>query len=167
VNGALVPALADAARVLGWNGQLRWPVVLFGAQFGVVCNIDADPDAGPNGGWLAGCDRPGRDAGAVRRASLLAGYSRRAVVLPDSGDILAALVDATVLDVGLVVDGRLLAPAGPVVASLWTEPGAARGNQHWRKLVTAVRTAPDHGPVPAVSTVDDPRGTTATKGQPS
>jgi hypothetical protein len=158
VNTAQVQALAEAARVLGWHGQLRWPVVLFGAQFGVVCEASADPAAGPNGGWLVGCVRPGRDAGAVRRASLLAGYSRRAVVLPDSGDVLAALVDATVLDIGLVVDGRLLAPAGPVVASLWTQPDAARRNPHWRKLVTAVHTAPDHGPVPAVSTVDGPRG---------
>ena len=149
MSTAQAQVLAEAARVLGWRGQLRWPVVYLRTQFAAVCDPSADPAAGPAGGWLIGCLRPGRDAAAVRRVSLLAGYARRAVVLPDNSEVLAALVDATVLDVGLVVAGQLLAPAGPVVASAWTQP-AATPDRHWLAFAAAVLTAPDHGLVSAV-----------------
>lgn len=148
--------LAEAARVLGWSGQLRWPVVHYRTHFAMVCDPTLDPAAGPGGGWLIGCLRPGRDAAAVRRMSLLAGYARRAVVMPDNNEVLAALVDATVLDVGLVVAGQLLSPPGPVVPSNWTRPDASP-DPRWLAFAAAVLTAPDHGPVPALSTVDGAR----------
>lgn len=153
MTAAQVRVLAAAARVLGWSGQLRWPVVHYRTHFAAVCDPSADPAAGPGGGWLIGCLRPGRDAATVRRMSLLAGYARRVAVMPDNTEVLGALVDATVLDVGLVVAGQLLAPAGPVVPSPWTQPGATPDSR-WLAFAAAVLAAPDHGPVPAVSTVD-------------
>jgi hypothetical protein len=71
---------------------------------------------------LAGAIVDGRDPRrAMRDASPLAGYSPRAVVLDYRAELLAALVDAAVLDQGVVLaragDVRLLAQAGPRVAA--------------------------------------------------
>lgn len=153
VNAAQLRVLGDAARVLGWQGQLRWPVVYLRCHFAMICDPAIDPATGPAGGWLLGCLRPGRDAAAVRRCSILAGYARRAVVMPDNPEVLAALVDATYLDVGLVVAGKVLAPAGPVVPSTWTRRGVPP-DPAWLAFAAAVLTAPDHGPVSPVSSVD-------------
>jgi hypothetical protein len=157
VSAAQVRTLAEAAQVLGWKGQLRWPVVHVRTHFAVVCDAGVDPAAGPAGGWVIGCLRPGREAAAVRRCSLLAGYARRAVVMPDNPEVLAALIDATVLDVGLVVAGQLLAPAGPVVPSHWTRPGVP-ADPSWLAFAAAVLTAPDHGSVPIVPPVSNVDG---------
>lgn len=150
VSAAQLRVLSDAARLLGWHGQLRWPAVAFRTHFAAVCDPAIDPATGPRGGWLIGCLRPGRDANAVRRCSLLAGYARRAVVMPEGPDVLAALVDATVLDVGLVVAGQVLLPPGLVVASGWSQPGAT-ADPRWLVFAAGVLTAPDHGPVPTVA----------------
>lgn len=70
---------------------------------------------------LVGALLDGRAAGdaarVVQGASLLAGYCPRAVLLNDTPDLMAALIDAAVLDVGIVVQRggqvRVMSRPGP------------------------------------------------------
>lgn len=71
---------------------------------------------------LVGCLVPGRGCDAIARASMLSGYAARAVLVPDQDDIVQLLVDAALLDQGVVVyrDGGVtaFAQAGPKVRGL-------------------------------------------------
>lgn len=71
---------------------------------------------------LDGCLVESAEASAaVRDASLLAGYTARAVLVPDQGNVLALLADAALLDQGVLLQGpegvTLLAQAGPRIAA--------------------------------------------------
>jgi hypothetical protein len=69
---------------------------------------------------LMGCLILGSGSSATAQASLFAGYSPRAVLVPDRGDVLGVLVEAALLDQGVVLrsgDGiDALSEAGPRVA---------------------------------------------------
>lgn len=142
---------AEAIRLMGWGACAVGPVEFGGVRFWAGVCIDRAEHAhriqmrtGPvlDRGRLAaylelpqgsrtiqptirllGCLVGDDDAvGAMRDASLLAGYAPRAVLIPDKEDLTALTVDAALLDQGIVVyrNGclRLLAEAGPRVTGL-------------------------------------------------
>jgi hypothetical protein len=148
-------ALVRAVETLGWWGELRWPVRFSGLTFAAVHRSESDPLAGPGERWLVGCLVLGEDRSAVADASLLAGYSRRAVLLSEDSEALPAAVDAAVLDVGLVLDSVhatvLMTDAGPVVESHPTS-GDCRRDHRWARFVRAILATP------AVASLPDPFG---------
>lgn len=140
-----------AVEELGWRGEIVGPVDFGGARFYAVACPDLDEHARRRRAGLAalvGCrevlagylaapsapdiPRPAVELQgvlvyeqdidqAIRRASLLASYSPRAVLAESSTpDLVAAQIDAAVLDQGLVLvdhaHPRLLAAPGPRVA---------------------------------------------------
>jgi hypothetical protein len=138
---ALSPTtIEEAAECLGWVGDTVGPVSFGGVCFWAVADV-----SGPAGGEgrldvrLSGCLLPGRTgrtgrtghadhtgSALMRQASLLAAYTPRAVLVADGQDLTGVLVDAAILDQGVVVAGvngvRLLAGAGPRVALDPTTP---------------------------------------------
>ena len=141
--------VVQAVRQLGWQGQVAGPVRFGGLRFWAVADLDLvehdrrlSRSLGPivDRDTLARClDTTARKSGeiglplrlagclvvaqnpqrAARDASLLAAYAPRAVLVPDACDVLGLLVDAAVLDLGVVCQGaggmRLLMHAGPRV----------------------------------------------------
>jgi hypothetical protein len=143
------PRAAEAILLLGWGGCAVGPVAFSGVRFWAGIDVDSNEHArreqagiGPvlardalaellvSGEFLTplrpavsllGCLVIGHDATmATQDASLLAGYAPRAVLVPDTEDLVALMVDAAVLDQGIVVSQdsnvQLLANAGPRVA---------------------------------------------------
>ncbi len=142
-------SVVQAVRLLGWLGQVAGPVRFGGLRLWAVADLDlAEHDRRLRRGLGPIVDRemlerrldeaarkpgeiglPLRLAGclvvaqnpqsATQDASLLAAYAPRAVLVPDVCDVLGLLVDAAVLDQGVVCQGpggmRLLAHAGPRV----------------------------------------------------
>jgi hypothetical protein len=120
---ALSPTtIEEAAGCLGWVGDLVGPVSFGGVCFWAVADVSGSacgegrPDV-----HLSGCLFAGRVSSApLREASLLAAYTPRAVLVVDGHDLTSVLVDAAILDQGIVVAGangvQLLANAGPRVA---------------------------------------------------
>jgi hypothetical protein len=117
--------LAEAAQQLGWDGTVLGPIEFGGARFWAIAR-GTPADAGgtePPSVHLAGylLTGPAR-TDLVREASLLAAYVPRAVLVDGRRDLTGLLVDAAVLDQGVVVIGpeesrvRLLATAGPRIA---------------------------------------------------
>jgi hypothetical protein len=116
--------LAEAAERLGWSGDVVGPVAFGGARFWVVAQVtpaDTSGEGRPSvhimGCLFTGPARPD----LLREASLLAAYAPRAVLVQARGDLTGLLVDAAILDQGVVTVGpeadvRLLAGAGPRVA---------------------------------------------------
>ncbi|MDQ2708780.1 MAG: hypothetical protein M3Z25_14580 [Actinomycetota bacterium] len=82
---------------------------------------------------------------AIQHASFLSGYSPRAVLLDDRVDLLPVLVDAAVLDQGVVVTrasgAELLAQPGPRVA------GTVFNAREWDLLETVYANWLDRRPV--------------------
>ena len=81
------------------------------------------------GGCIIASDAP---ATAIANASLFAGYSRRAVLVPDTCDVIRVLVDASILDQGVVLRTSAglerLADPGPRV------PGHGFDAREWEFL---------------------------------
>lgn len=134
--------LVDAASKLGWRGEVIGPVSFGGVTFWAVCDesgTDASVGDDELQRRLSGCLFGGSSGEAlVHDASLLAAYAPRAVVVDDDADVIGLLVDAAVLDQGVVAVGaqgvRVLSTAGPRVAS---GPVTPRG----RRLLEAVEAA--------------------------
>lgn len=158
------PTVVAGCRSLGWLGQVVGPVRFGGIRFWASVDVDqreharrrsagleAITDRRALAGELAaqecerrlqlpialeGClvvsEHPGS---ALNDASLLAGYSSRAVLVPNSNDVLGVLADAALLDQGVVVHAHgtitMLALAGPKVpASIDLQP------REWELLET-------------------------------
>ena len=129
------PDILESVQLLGWTGETVGQIDFGGVQFWAVAEIDVrehrrrvasgrgpvvDRDVleqalvsglvrasiGPPV-RLVGClltDRSPRLAS--RSASLLAGYSRRAILIDDSPAVLGSLIDAAALGQGVVVRSR-------------------------------------------------------------
>lgn len=114
--------MADAAMALGWSGT---PVRVrhCGEQAWAIAALTEPGDSDD-------CGYPVRMAGVLvagtagtdptGRASLFAGFCPRAVLVPESSDLLPIQVDAALLDQGVVTvsaddSTTLMSPAGPVV----------------------------------------------------
>lgn len=140
---------AEAIRMLGWGECAVGPVAFSGVRFWAGVKVDSSEHArreqagiGPvlardalarllaSGNFpkalrpaasLLGCLVVGHDAvRATQEASLLAGYAPRAVLVSDKEDLVALMVEAALLDQGIVVSRdsglQLLTNAGPRVA---------------------------------------------------
>lgn len=137
--------IVDAAEALGWRGEVRWPVQAHGVTFAAVCG--AAGVGGPGSGWLAGCLVVSRDqTAAVQAASLLAGYSPRAVLVSDPQDVVDLQMQAALLDQGAVVvqDADVVAVSSPgdVVPSPLQVDDAWKFDEGWLELQHAVGSAP-------------------------
>src|SRR5689334_7036863 len=112
--------LVDAASKLGWRGDVVGPVTFGGVTFWAVVDMSTAEEV-QGRPRLSGCLFGGAGwATSVREASLLAAYAPLAVIVDSSADAVALLVDAAVLDQGVLMaraDGlELLSAAGPRVA---------------------------------------------------
>lgn len=120
--------IAEAARCLGWVGDVAGPVSFGGVCFWAVADVSRSGDGeGRPEVRLSGCLLAGHAGPALQReASLLAAYTPRAVLVGAGRDLTGVLVDAAILDQGVVVAGaggvQLLATAGPRVAFGPTTP---------------------------------------------
>jgi hypothetical protein len=128
---ATAAAVSEAAERLGWHGDVVGPVEFGGTRFWAVVSVDRTRDrAGQRGALqLLGCLFTGAPTTALTEAaSLLAAYAPRAIVVDGSQDLTDLMMEAAVLDQGLVaVVGRdgveVLVRPGPRVS---TGPISAR-----------------------------------------
>ena len=118
-----VITVAEAAEQLGWDGTVVGPIEFGGARFWAIAQILPADGNERRCVHIAGCLFAGAArADLLREASLLAAYAPRAVLVDGRRDLTGLLMDAAVLDQGVVVvsyEGpgvRLLAAAGPRVA---------------------------------------------------
>jgi hypothetical protein len=122
VSAPSLTMIAEAARYLGWVGDVVGPVSFGGVCFWAVADVSRSGDGeGRPEVRLSGCLLTGHAGPALlRKASLLAAYTPRAVLVGAGHDLTGVLVDAAILDQGVVVAGaggvQLLATAGPRVA---------------------------------------------------
>jgi hypothetical protein len=146
-----VTTLVEAAERLGWSGDVVGPVAYGGARFWAVaqvtpadCSDEGRPSVHITGCLFTGPARPD----LLCEASLLAAYAPRAVLVQERGDLTGLLVDAAILDQGVVAVGpegvRLLASAGPRVA-----PGPASPRE--QQLLDCVYSAWRAGQVATVA----------------
>lgn len=162
-----VLVVGQAADALGWAGE---PVqIRFGGEdawaVAALTSAHVDEPATPNTSGPGTADLSAGTLPSVRiagvivagtatsnvgvRASVFAGYSPRAVLVPDGPGVLAVQVAAAMLGQGVVVatDGgaRLLSPAGPAQPGF---AGAAEGAQHrLRERVYDSLVGSEAGPV--------------------
>lgn len=155
------PDIMESVRWLGWPGETVGQIDFGGVQFWAVAEFDGGEHRrrvasgrGPvlnrdvlesvlAGGLARASIRPpARLVGclvadssprrASRTASLLAGYSRRAILIDDGPAVLGALIDAAALGQGVVVRSRsglrMLSEADPRV------PGAGFEAREWELL---------------------------------
>src|SRR2546430_4827430 len=99
--------LVEAIKGLGWDGDVVGPLSFGGARFWAVTRIQMpdDSDCGQPEVQLIGCLVAGTPPNVVREASLLAAYAPRAVLVGHGQDLTGLLVDAAMLDQGVVVLG--------------------------------------------------------------
>ncbi|MDQ1305808.1 MAG: hypothetical protein QG671_1640 [Actinomycetota bacterium] len=123
------PVTRAAADALGWIGDIVGPVDFAGVRFLAVVDAEAlaerppssqEPPSEQGRPWLTGALVEGpATPGLLRAASRLAAYAPRAVLVRERRGLTGFLVDAALLDQGVVVAGAdgvtVLAPAGPVV----------------------------------------------------
>lgn len=137
--------IVEAVRVMGWRGEIRWPVDFDDLTFAAVCS--GERVSGPGMGWLVGCVVPSSDQTlAVQDASQLAGYSARAVLVADPGDVIDLQLQTSLLDQGAVVksDRHVVAvnPPGDVVPSPLQLDDAWKVDRRWSELQHAVLSSP-------------------------
>lgn len=137
--------LARAAEQLGWEGDVAGPIEFSGVRFWAVAQVSSSPQPTEHGAdvHLAGCLFAGpAHPDLLRAASLLAAYSPRAVLVDERGDLTGLLVDAALLDQGVVALGpeglRVLARPGPRVAQ---GPITPREQELLSRVHTAWETA--------------------------
>lgn len=138
-------SIAKAVRAVGWRGVLRGPVAFGGTVFLAVCR-PREPLGAPGSPWLAGCLIPAADPRtAMREASLLAGYSRRAILVREPADPLDIQLQTALLDQGVVIecDGELtvLSTPGDVVPSPLQEHDGWLHDTRWLAFHQAVMAA--------------------------
>jgi hypothetical protein len=113
--------VTDAADRLGWDGDVVGPVEFGGARFWAVVKVHPGNGIDRPVVHVAGClfVGPAR-SDLLREASLLAAYAPRAVLVDTKDDLSGLVMEAAVLDQGVVVSEggqvRLLTAAGPRVA---------------------------------------------------
>lgn len=139
-------ALAEAAERLGWHGDVVGPIDFGGARFWAVVDVGGAPDllAQRNSVQLVGCFFVGTAGTAItEEASLLAAYSPRAVLVADTDDVTDLMMEAAILDQGVVVRGpstvEVLVSPGLRVASGPTGP---RENRLLDRVYEAWRRRP-------------------------
>src|SRR5690349_4861087 len=122
----LAPSMAtlvEAIKGLGWDGDVVGPLSFGGARFWAAARIHMPQSRKSDRPevQLVGCLIAGAPPSVVREASLLAAYAPRAVLVNHGQDLTGLMVDAAVLDQGVVVleqaGVRILATAGPRVSS--------------------------------------------------
>lgn len=136
--------VVSAVRMLGWRGEVRGPVNFAGVRF-VSVSTD-EPIGAPGAGWLIGCVVPGVEARtAVQAASLLAGYSPRAVLVRECADVVDLQLETALLDQGAVLDSdgelTLLSEPGPVVPSPLQDVDTWQTDATWLSLHEAITSA--------------------------
>lgn len=148
MDSAEATAVSQAAVALGWNGTpvaVRWA----GESAWAIASLEPGQPAAPSSAVeIAGVVVTGT-AGSrpAQRASVFAGYCRRAVLIPDDGDVLPVQVEAAVLDQGVVVAGRdgtrmLSAPGAARPGVNGAEVSARRAfAEHVYAALTAARAA--------------------------
>jgi hypothetical protein len=114
-------AVASAAASLGWSGEVIGPIDFGGALFWAVGSRRTPPSDGVSELTLQGAIFHGRPARELmREASLVAAYCPRAVVVRDSKNVTELMMNAAMLDQGLLVDARdgmrVVVEPGPRVA---------------------------------------------------
>lgn len=141
-------SVRQAVHELGWSGDLRGPVSFAGTSFVAVLG-SSELDA-PGGRWLIGCLFPtDQPLSAIRDASLLAGYSPRAILTRADDDVLEIKLQTALLDQGAVIEERgqltVLSAPGPVVQSPLQEADAWRTDPRWHEMYQAATGAPTLG----------------------
>jgi hypothetical protein len=115
--------VVEAIGALGWDGEVVGPLSFGGTRFWATARFHAPQDLKCEKPkvQLVGCLIAGTPPGVVRAASLLAAYAPRAVLVDQRQDLTGLLVDAAVLDQGVVTSGpggiQVLATAGPRVST--------------------------------------------------
>ena len=137
-------AVMTAIELLDWHGEVRGPVEFGGVRF--IAVIGHERFGPPGDGWLRGClVSMGRPRETVRAASLLAGYTPRAVLLREPDDTVGLQLETALLDQGAVIeaDGELtlLSKPGPAVASPLQVGDAWRTDARWLSLWNAISSA--------------------------
>src|SRR6266568_569394 len=136
-------SIAGAVRSLGWRGAISGPVEFRGTSFVAVCG-NGDFGA-PGSGWLVGCLVPAADPlPAMQDASLLAGYSARAILLRQGYDVVNIQLQTALLDQGAVIEDNgqfvVLSTPGDVVHSPLQDDDGWRTDSRWcdlRRVITA------------------------------
>jgi hypothetical protein len=124
-----ITTVMEAVKELGWAGEVVGPLAFGGVRFWAVARVTVSEDPEHDGPEvrLAGCLVAGSARRVVREASLLAAYAPRAVLVDQAQDLTSLLVDAAILDQGVVTVGsdgvQVLSTAGPRVS---TGPVSAR-----------------------------------------
>jgi hypothetical protein len=116
-----VAIVAEAADRLGWDGAVVGQVEFGGARFWAIVQVHPGYGTDRPVVHLAGCLFVGPALpDLLREASLLAAYAPRAVLVDGQDDLTGLVMEAAVLDQGVVVSEgaqvRLLTAAGPRVA---------------------------------------------------
>lgn len=142
----------EAVELLGWHGEVHGPVEFGGVRF--VAVIGHDEFGAPGGGWLQGClVSVGKPREAVQDASLLAGYSPRAVLLRDPEDTVGLQLETALLDQGAVIetDGELmlLSKPGPTTPSPLQVGDVWRTDARWLSMRDAICAAERLATVPS------------------
>jgi hypothetical protein len=134
--------IKKAASAVGWCGALRGPVLFGGTAFIAVCR-PSEPPGAPGSPWLVGCLFPAADPrAAMRDASLLAGYSRRTILVRDPSDALDIQLQTALLDQGAIADSNdkliVLSTPGDVVPSPLQERDNWRNDERWLSFYQVV-----------------------------
>jgi hypothetical protein len=122
MRASLMTTVLEAVKGLGWDGDVVGPLSFGGARFWATARVQMPEDfeRGRPEMQLVGCLIAGSPPSVVREASLLAAYAPRAVLVSQDQDLTGLLVDAAVLDQGVVAVGpdgtQVLATAGPRVS---------------------------------------------------
>jgi riboflavin biosynthesis pyrimidine reductase len=139
-----VALVTQAADALGWQGEVIGPVEFGGVRFWAVARCGSQPELGSESLLeLVGCLVCGPAEPELQQAvSLLAAYTPRAIVVEGGRDVTHLLVDAALLDQGLVEvnanDVRCLSSAGPRTAT-------GQKSSRERRLLDQVAAVRDQG----------------------
>lgn len=142
--GGSPDSLVQSAAALGWRGTVRGPVCALGATFAAVCrNVPAGP---PGSAFIVGCIVTAEDVeAAISHASLLAGYTARAVLVRDPVDVIDLQLQTALLDQGAIVErgGQMdvVSAPGDVVPSDLQVGHRWRTDARWNGLMQAVQAA--------------------------
>ncbi len=142
-------SISAATDLLGWRGVLRGPINFRSTTFIAVHRDDISIGA-PGSPWLVGCLVPGAEPrGAMQDASLLAGYSCRAILVKAPVDALDVRLQAALLDQGAVLDAldglSVLSTPGEVVPSPLQQDGVWQEDHRWLALCEEITSAPRIG----------------------
>lgn len=153
MNDVDATVVRSAATSLGWEGtpvRVRWAGENAWAIASWALNLPATSGASIR---IAGVMVTGSTRNRpTQRASVFAGYCRRAVVIPEGRGVLPVQMEAAVLDQGVVVVGpdgtRMLSAPGAVQPGASDSEASARGAfaEHvYAALIAAGAVGSDRG----------------------